>query len=58
MGPLGNGPTWKINDLGALGTLPNPGDLLEVLAGAISWGFKSPSSHHILEGLAFWVDPI
>jgi hypothetical protein len=24
-----------------------PGDLLEVLAGAISWGFKSPSPHHI-----------
>ena len=25
---------------------------LEVLAGAISWGFKSPSPHHILNGLS------
>ena len=32
---------------------------VEVLAGAISWGFKSPSPHHILKGLlVFELDPI
>ena len=30
----------------------NPVKYFEVLAGAISWGFKSPSPHHILNGLA------
>ena len=42
MGPLGNGPTWNINSLRRLGSLSPAGNLLEVLAGAISWGFKSP----------------
>jgi hypothetical protein len=30
----------------------NPVKYFEVLAGAISWGFKSPSPHQILKDLA------
>jgi hypothetical protein len=43
--PLGNGPTRNIINLGRSGTPRNARNQLEVLAGAISWGFKSPSPH-------------
>jgi hypothetical protein len=46
--PRGNGPRRQINDFGrwrALRTVSNP---LEVLAGAISWRFKSSRPHHLL----------
>ena len=33
----------------------NPVKYFEVLAGAISWGFKSPSPHHILKDLPVFV---
>jgi hypothetical protein len=43
--PHGNGPKHKISDLARLGTRQDARNQLEVLAGAISWGFKSPSPH-------------
>jgi len=52
MRPPGNGPASKISSLRRPETLSSAGNLLEVLAGAISWGFKSPSPHHILSDLA------
>jgi hypothetical protein len=42
----------KISDLHLGGTPRNRRFWVEVLAGAISWGFKSPSPHHILKELA------
>jgi hypothetical protein len=51
LGPLGNGHQQGINVLHRLKRLPTAQNALEVLAGAISWGFKSPSPHQILEGL-------
>ena len=46
-GPLGNGHHRRINGLRRVELLPTARNALEVLAGAISWGFKSPSPHHI-----------
>jgi hypothetical protein len=51
-GPRGNGPSRQINKLAHHGPLQKSPNPVEVLAGAISWGFKSPSPHHILNGLA------
>ena len=51
-GPLENGLPREISNFGWHGTPENPPVQLEVLAGAISWGFKSPSPHHILNELA------
>ena len=41
-----NGPERKIRNLASSGTPQNARNQLEVLAGAISWGFKSPSPNH------------
>jgi hypothetical protein len=38
----------RINQVTVKGTLGNLVKCLEVLAGAIPWGFKSPSPHQIL----------
>jgi hypothetical protein len=54
-GPRGNGPAREINDLWGCGTSQNAQNQLEVLAGATSWGFKSPSPHHILNDLSVFV---
>jgi hypothetical protein len=43
-GPRGNGPQHEITNLARSGTPRDAQDQLEVLAGAISWGFKSPLS--------------
>ena len=51
MGPLGNGRRRKTNGLHRLEPLLTDQNELEVLAGAISWGFKSPSPHPILKDL-------
>jgi hypothetical protein len=53
-GPLGNGLSYEINKLHRSGTLETAAVQLEVVAGAISWGFKSPSPHHILNGLTIF----
>jgi hypothetical protein len=45
-GPRGAGPQWRIKALERPRPLQNARFQLEVLAGAISWGFKSPSPHH------------
>ena len=47
-GPQGNGLQRKISHLELSGARQHARNQLEVLAGAISWGFKSPSPHHIL----------
>ena len=46
--PLWNGRSRRIKHLARSGPLRNARNALEVLAGAISWGFKSPSPHHRL----------
>jgi len=50
-GPRGAGPQWRINGLERPRPLQNARYPLEVLAGAISWGFKSPSPHHNFNNL-------
>src|SRR4051794_36496732 len=45
-GPLWNGRSRRISNLGPSGPTQPARNQLEVLAGAISWGFKSPSPHH------------
>jgi hypothetical protein len=50
-GPPRTGPSRQINNLGGAGPSRTASNQLEVLAGAISWGFKSPSPHQILKDL-------
>ena len=58
-GPLRTGPSRQINSLGRSGPPRNVLGALEVLAGAISWGFKSPSSApNFKRFTGFDVDPI
>jgi len=44
-GPRGNGAGREIRSLGRHATPADVENQLEVLAGAIPWGFKSPSTH-------------
>ena len=45
--PQGTGPQRRINSLERCRPLQTTPNQLEVLAGAIPWGFKSPSPHQI-----------
>ena len=56
-GPPDTGPSRKIKSLDALACLGRLIIQLEVLAGAIPWGFKSPSPHHFQQFTGHCVRP-